>query len=151
MKRLIILFSFLLAFISVKAQLPGASSANPGIVGRISGTVLDSVTKEPMPYTTISLFRATGRSPLNGVLTDDKGVFKIDNVKPGSYRIEVSFVGYPTKTVGNIVTTLSKPDKAMGTIVVAESKKTLTEVQVTGQRSLIENRIDKIVYNAEKD
>jgi len=152
MKRILTLIAIFCSILSAKAQLPGVGgSAAPAIVGRISGTVIDSVTKETMPYTTISLFRSTGKSPLNGVLTDDKGAFKIDGVKPGTYRIEVSFVGYPTKVVNNVVTTLSKPDKAMGAIVVAPSSKRLQEVEVTGAKSLIENHIDKIVYNAEKD
>jgi len=148
MKRLITLIAIFCSVLSAKAQLGGGA---PTIVGRISGTVIDSVTKEAMPYTTISIFRSTGKSPLNGVLTDDKGVFKLNDVKPGNYRIEVSFVGYPTKVVNNITTTLSKPDKALGTIFVSPGAKALKEVQVTGAKSLIENRIDKIVFNAEKD
>src|ERR1700744_5545170 len=115
MKRIIILIAIFCSVLSAKAQV-GLAGGGSNIVGRISGTVIDSVTKETMPYTTVALFRATGKSPLNGVLTDDKGVFKIDGVKPGSYRVEITFVGYPTKIVGNIVTTLSKPDKALGTI-----------------------------------
>jgi len=149
MKRLVILIAIFCSFLSAKAQV--SLSGGSTIVGRISGNVIDSVTKETMPYTTVALFRATGRSPLNGVLTDDKGVFKIDGVKPGSYRLEISFIGYPTKVIRNIETTLSKPDKALGTVVVAPSAKSLKEVQVTGAKALVENRIDKIVYNAEKD
>jgi len=148
MKRLIILITIFCSVLSAKAQLGGGG---PTIVGRISGTVIDSVTKETMPYTTISLFRSTGKSPLNGVLTDEKGNFKIDNVKPGTYRVEVSFVGYPTKVVNNVTTTLSKPDKTLGTVLVSPGTKALKEVQVTGAKALVENRIDKIVYNAEKD
>jgi len=147
MKRILILIAIFCSVLSAKAQLGGGST----IVGRISGSVIDSVTKETMPYTTVALFRSTGKSPLNGVLTDDKGSFKIDNVKPGTYRVEITFVGYPTKVVNNITTTLSKPDKALGTVVISPSAKTLKEVQVTGAKALIENRIDKIVYNAEKD
>jgi len=148
MKRIILPLLIFCIALSAKAQIPGGGST---IVGRISGTVIDSVTKEAMSYTTIALFRSTGRSPLNGVLTDDKGNFKIDNVKPGTYRIEVSFIGYPTKVVNNVITTLSKPDKALGTVLIAPSAKALNEVKVSGAKSLIENRIDKIVYNAEKD
>jgi outer membrane receptor protein involved in Fe transport len=147
MKRILILIAIFCSVLSAKAQLGGGST----IVGRISGSVIDSVTKETMPYTTVALFRSTGKSPLNGVLTDDKGSFKIDNVKPGTYRVEITFVGYPTKVVNNITTTLSKPDKALGIVVISPSAKTLKEVQVTGAKALIENRIDKIVYNAEKD
>ena len=83
MKHLLIFFTIFCSFLSAKAQFgAGAAAAGSTIVGRISGIVIDSATKQPMPYTTISIFRATGKSPLNGVLTDDKGVFKMDNVHP---------------------------------------------------------------------
>src|SRR3569833_2784858 len=39
----------------------------------------------------------------------------------------------------------------MGQIFVRSSAKNLNEVSVTAQAPLIENKIDKIVYNAEKD
>jgi len=153
MKRLLILLAIFGSVLSAKAQFVAGASAtgSAATVGRISGTVIDSVSKETMPYTTISVFRNTGKSPLNGVLTDDKGNFKINDVHPGTYRIEVSFVGYPTKVIRDVITTPSKPDKNLGTIVVAPSAKALKQVEVTGAKGLIENRIDKIVYNAEKD
>src|ERR1700744_6322334 len=137
MKRILILFAIFCSVISAKAQV-GLGGGGSSIVGRISGSVIDSVTKETMPYTTVALFRNTGTSPLNGVLTDDKGVFKIDGVKPGTYRIEITFVGYPTKKITNIVTTLSKPDKALGTVFVSPSAKTLKDVEVTGVKALVE-------------
>jgi len=152
MKRILTLIIIFCSFLSANAQIGGgAPAAAPAIVGRISGNVIDSVTKQPMDYTTITLFRATGKSPLTGMLTDEKGNFKLDNVKPGTYRLEITFVGYPTKVVNNVITTLSKPDKNLGTILVKPGSKKLDEVNITGAKSLIENRIDKIVYNAEKD
>jgi outer membrane receptor protein involved in Fe transport len=152
MKRFLLSIIIFCSVLSAKAQLGvGGAASGSTIVGRISGNVIDSVTKKPMEYTTISIFRSTGKSPINGVLTDEKGNFKLDNVHPGAYRIEVSFVGYPTKVVNNVATTLSKPDKNLGIILVAPSSKRLKEVEVTGSKALVENHIDKIVYNAEKD
>ncbi|MDB5108981.1 MAG: TonB-dependent receptor, partial [Mucilaginibacter sp.] len=151
MKRIIILITIFCSILSAKAQMVAGTGGGSALVGRISGTVIDSVTRQPMEYTTISIFRSTGKAPINGVLTDTKGNFKLDNVHPGVYRIEVSFVGYPTKVVNNVTTTPSKLDKNMGAILVSPSSKALKEVQVTGSKALVENRIDKIVYNAEKD
>ncbi len=121
------------------------------ITGRISGTVIDSISKKPLDYATVSIFRSGGKVPLNGVLTDAKGVFKLDNVKPGNYKISITYIGYPTKVIDPVSTTDSKPDRSIGTVVVAPSAKTLKEVQITGKTSLVESRIDKIVFNAEKD
>ncbi|RZA00373.1 MAG: TonB-dependent receptor [Sphingobacteriaceae bacterium] len=151
MKRFYILF--ILCFftaIAANAQVPVGSSG-PSIVGRISGTIIDSVTKKPVEYATISIYRSGGKAPISGGLSDEKGNFKLDNVKAGSYKIGFSFIGYPTKFIDPVTTTLSKPDFNMGTVHIAPSAQALKEVEITGQASLIENRIDKIVYNAEKD
>lgn len=150
MKRLLILLIILCSFISAKAQL-GVGGGGPSTVGKISGTLIDSVSKQPLGYASVALFRATGTSPINGVLTNEKGEFRIDGVHPGSYKIRIVYVGYPDKFVGGIVTTDSKPDKNVGQVLVAPSRKALKEVSVTAAAPLVENKIDKIVYNAEKD
>ncbi|XHR96322.1 hypothetical protein ACFJIV_06540 [Mucilaginibacter sp. UC70_90] len=74
---------FLLAAGTVQAQQPagppsGASLGN----GTISGTVIDSLTKKPLDYSTVSLFKAGTTAPMNGSLTDQKGSFKITGVAP---------------------------------------------------------------------
>lgn len=148
MKRILLLIIVICASIAAKAQLPVGGG---GIVGKISGTVVDSLTKKPVDYATISIYKSGAKTPINGVLTDEKGNFKINNLRAGVYKITVSFIGYPTKTYDPVETTASKPDNNMGTLVISPSAKALKEVQVVGQAPLIENKIDKIVYNAEKD
>jgi hypothetical protein len=155
MKYLLIVLSFVcLAFVA-KAQ-PGTQGPPPGgggpsIVGHISGTVVDSLTKSPLDYAAISIFPSGSKTPIVGIITDEKGNFKFENLKPGSYKLTISYLGYPTKTIDPVVTTLSKPDKNVGQVAVAPNKHTLGEVQIVGQSSLIENKIDKVVYNVEKD
>jgi outer membrane receptor protein involved in Fe transport len=150
MKRLLLLIIVFCAAFTAKAQF-GAGGGGSSIVGRISGTVVDSLTKKPVDYATISLFKSGAKTPINGVLTDEKGNFKFDNIRAGAYKITVSFIGYPTKTIDPITTTAAKPDNNMGNVIIAPSARALKEVQVVGQAALIENKIDKIVYNAEKD
>ena len=148
MKRILLLIIVIYASITAKAQLPVGGG---GIVGKISGTVIDSLTKKPVDYATISIYKSGAKTPINGVLTDEKGNFQINNLRAGAYKITVSFIGYPTKTFDPVETSASKPDNNMGTLVISPSAKALKEVQVVGQAALIENKIDKIVYNAEKD
>jgi outer membrane receptor protein involved in Fe transport len=149
MKQIFLLIIVICTAITAKAQLP--VSGGSGIVGKISGTVVDSLTKKPVDYATISIFKSGAKTPINGVLTDEKGNFRIDNLRAGKYKITVSFIGYPTKTFDPVETTASKPDNNMGTLVISPSARALKEVQIVGQAPLIENKIDKIVYNAEKD
>lgn len=143
---------FLLAAGTVRAQQPagppsGASLGN----GTIFGTVIDSLTKKPLDYSTVSLFKAGTTAPVNGSLADQKGSFKITGVAPGTYRVQIAFIGYSTKTIDGVVLTGAKTDRNLGQVIVSPSAKMLADVQVTGQRALAENHIDKLVFNAEKD
>lgn len=150
MKRILLLLTILSAAIfSARAQ--GGAAPATTVTGRISGTVIDSLTNLPLDYATATLFRAKGKVPLNGMLTDAKGSFKFNEVVPGNYKVTITYIGYPTKTYDLVVTTPEKPDNNMGTILLAPSASALKEVTVTGRAAIIENKVDKIVYNAERD
>jgi hypothetical protein len=147
MKHFYILITILFFATTTRAQLGGPAT----VVGKISGVVLDSVTKKPLDYATIAVFRSKGKVPLNGAVTDGKGSFKLNDIKIGKYKIVVSFIGYPSKTIDPVETTPEKPDFNMGAILVAPSGKNLKAVNVVGEQAVIENKIDKIVFNAERD
>ena len=71
---------------------------------------------------------------------------------PGTYNLVITYIGYPTKTIGPFVTTNSKPDNSVGSIVVSSvGAKTLKEVTIKGQQALVETHVDRLVYNVEKD
>ncbi len=147
MKRFYILILLLGSMLSAKAQFGGST-----ITGKIAGTVIDSVTKKPVQYASVAIYLSSGKTPLNGMLTDANGGFKIYNIHPGSYRVTITFVGgYKTKTINPVVTSGSKPDANLGSIKIRPDNGDLGEVQITANAPLIESHIDKIVYNAEKD
>jgi outer membrane receptor protein involved in Fe transport len=134
---------------SVQAQVPGGGQPVAG--GTVSGTVIDSVSKKPVDYATVSLFKAGAAAPFSGGLSDDKGAFKIANVPAGTYRVQVNYIGYNVKNIPAVVLAPGKLAINLGRIVIAPSANLLEAVQITGQQALIENKIDKLVFNAEKD
>jgi len=147
MKRFYIFLLLLGSVLTANAQFGG-----PSITGKIAGTVIDSVTKKPVAYASVAIYLSNGKAPVNGMLTDESGGFKIYNIKPGSYKVTITFVGgYKTKTINPVVTTASKPDASLGNIKIRPDNGDLGEVTITAKAPLIESHIDKIVYNAEKD
>ncbi|MGI4750810.1 MAG: TonB-dependent receptor domain-containing protein [Janthinobacterium lividum] len=150
MKRLLILFSLSIFAFAAHAQFPGGGGGS-SVTGRISGTVVDSVTKKPVDYATITLYRSGGKAPLNGVVTDGKGVFRINNITAGKYKVTISFIGYPTKTIDPVTTTPGKPDISLGIVRLSPTGRMLKGVNIVADAPIVENRIDKLVYNAEKD
>lgn len=135
---------------SVFAQAPSNQGVAPG-GGTVTGIVIDSLSNAPVDYATVSIFKNGSSTPLNGGLSDEKGIFKITNVPAGEYRVQVNYIGYKVKTITGLVLTDGKPDKNMGNVIISPTANLLKAVEVTGQQALIENKIDKLVFNAEKD
>ncbi|MEZ5042002.1 MAG: TonB-dependent receptor [Saprospiraceae bacterium] len=139
--------------LSLIAQRPAWSGAasGPSITGKISGTLIDSITSNAVEFATIVLVNAKMGKEIDGTLTDEKGEFKLTEVKLGTYELRFSFLGYQTKTIKDITLTPEKPDVNLGDIFMLGEGVNLETVEVVGEAAVIENRIDKMVYNAEKD
>ncbi|MBB4080031.1 outer membrane receptor protein involved in Fe transport [Lewinella aquimaris] len=148
MKTLLLLLC--LCTTSLLAQFPGAGGP-PAIKGTIKGTVTDAQTGDPVEYATIVLLAADGATQINGTLTEPDGSFKLTDIPVGEYQIKASFIGYTEQTVAEVKTTKKSPDLELAPIALANDAVMLEGIEVTGEASLIENRIDKLVYNAEKD
>src|SRR5882757_2913040 len=124
MKRFYIIIAILCSFVTANAQM-GLGGGGSTTVGKISGTAIDSLSKKPMDYASVGLYRSGGKAPITGVITDEKGNFKLDNIKPGSYKLVITFIGYPDKIIDPVVTTTSKPDNNVGVVAVPPSARTL--------------------------
>lgn len=143
----IVLFS-LLAVLQLSAH---ARTTDDVIKGQVSGTVTDSVTKEPVSFATISIFKHNATSPFNGVVTDDKGGFTITNLGAGDYRIVVDFIGYRKKTIAHVIVSKGAPTVSLGNILLAPAQNELKSVNIVSKAPVVENKIDKMVYNVTND
>lgn len=151
----ILFFTLLLCgiFFQMKAQRPdgGGFNSQPSITGKISGALIDSTTSNPVEFATVVLLEPKQNKQLDGTITDDKGEFKLLNVRPGTYNLQISFLGYSTKTITNVTLTPEKPDANLDKVYFSPEGVILNEITVTGQAAVVENQIDKLVYNADKD
>lgn len=117
---------------------------------KITGYVIDENVTTAVEFATISLISKTTNKPVDGTMADEKGKFSLTRVAVGDYKIQVSFIGYADKVVDNVKIEKGK-DIDLGTIKMATSAKLLNEVTVTAQQAMIEEKVDRLVYNAEKD
>jgi len=148
------LFTFLLLLFSFQsyAQWGGfGGKKGPSIKGKISGKILDASTSLPVGYATISLKRSGSDKIINGTLSEDDGSFKFSDIKDGKYDLEVSFLGYEAQLIESVELTLKDPDYTVGDISLSQDNVVLDEVEIKDKRSLIENKVDKVVFNAEDD
>ncbi|WP_316734590.1 outer membrane beta-barrel family protein [Pedobacter aquatilis] len=150
MKRILLLTFILGLFLNANAQFGMGGASKPSVTGRISITVIDSLTKKPIDYATISLSSIKTSKSVNGGVTDEKGKLTLQNVAPDAYKLMIGFMGYKTKTV-LVTTTPAKPDFNLGNVVISSTENNLADVQIVGTKAVIENKIDRMVYNAEAD
>lgn len=117
---------------------------------RITGFVIDSAATQAVEFANIALFsKATGK-PVDGTMADEKGKFTLKSIAAGDYKLMISFIGFKDKTIDNIK--LAKGQELdLAVIKLSPDVRTLAEVVVTGEKSMIEEKVDRMVYNAEKD
>lgn len=136
---------------SALAQAPPAAPAAPDGTARILGVVLDSATRQAVPYATVVLLPADAAAlkPLTGVAASDEGKFTIEKVAAGTYRVRAQYVGYAAQT-----RTLTVADGATvdaGTFRLPVAGQQLADVVIEGQKPMVEVKPDRLVYNAEQD
>lgn len=101
----------------------------------LSGVITDSKTKQSLPGAAVVI-----AGTQLGTSADFDGNFSLKNIPPGKYAIVVSFIGYNTDTIKNIVFTTGESKKMNFTLkesainiqefVVTETKVTNTESAV---------------------
>ncbi|MBF9223168.1 TonB-dependent receptor domain-containing protein [Hymenobacter ruricola] len=148
----LLLVGFLLAALAPPAaraqQAPPAPAVATG-TGSLTGTVLDSLKKEPVPYATVVLLPpAPNDKPITGVAADDNGRFALGKLAPGPARLRVSYVGYGTQTKA---VTITAGATDVGTFRLPTAGTALAEAVVIGTKPVVEVRPDRLVYNADQD
>ena len=98
--------------------------------GSISGTIIDKNSQQPLTGITIVL------EPGNqSAVSDATGSFRISNIKPGSYAINFSSVGYTKKKLSNLVITTGNENTL--SVELEAVAKQLGEVIVSGKRNSV--------------
>lgn len=119
--------------------------------GKITGRIIDSLSRKTMEYVSISLVSQQENKIVNGTTTDNKGNFKIVNIPEGTYRMLFDFMGYNKKVMANIIISKSHLTVALNDLTLLPKQILLDAYTVSGERSIIEDKIDKTVYNAALD
>jgi ferric enterobactin receptor len=138
----------LLSFIITIGKAQENNVKNTG--ASITGKITDSLSAKPIEYATITLFADGNKKPVNGAVTNTEGIYKLTDVDAGTYKIVVECLGYQAFTISNIQVA-KKTAVALNTIVLSKKTVLLQGVTVSSTTGLIENKIDKLVFNAEKD
>ena len=92
----------------------------------ISGLVIDRYTGQPIEFANVSIVDLG-----LGSSTDSLGFFKINNLNPGIYNLQVSFIGYKTETIYELKLT---PSRSIYQIIeLDQTGSDLDEVELTSE------------------
>lgn len=133
----------LIGFIILVYCIPGFSQGTAKITGKIADHEL-----KPLAFANVVLYKSMDSLMVKGEISDDQGKFVIDYLNDGAYFLEISYVGLPTLTTGEIQL---NPGQTVNLTELRLNGPTenLTEVVVTGKKALIEVKADKMIFNVE--
>lgn len=177
MKKPTLFLFALLATMSLISQVPNMGGMGKMNVGRFYGKLVDSLTGKPVEYAVVQIhgmkFDSVSKSMkpaiLGGMLSEGNGDFSIDQLPPfGQFTLKVIALGYKPfeqkvsfnlnfqqmgkdAGSGNWQNALNNVDRDLGNIKITPDVKQFKEVVVDGSDPELELKLDKKVYNVEKN
>jgi outer membrane receptor protein involved in Fe transport len=137
--RIVLLFSLFI--------LANTAFAQKGSI-EITGIVVETTNKQPIEFATVMIANKETKQPITGGTTAADGSFSLTSETKNFY-VEISFIGYVTKNIRDISVEGGKVN--LGTIVLEGNSENLGEVVVQGEKSTMEFKLDKRVFNVGKD
>ncbi|WP_298155427.1 outer membrane beta-barrel family protein [Flavobacterium sp.] len=114
---------------------------------KVSGRVIEKGTTTPMEYTTITLQNTSNPKIVTGGITNNKGEFDFE-VTPGTYDIKIEFISFkPVEIKQKSIT----ENLSFGVILLEPDVTLLNEVEIRVDKTTVEIKLDKKVYNVGND
>lgn len=137
-----------LTLVLILSSLLNYSQQRPNVKKvKVTGKVIEKGTNQPLEYSTISLINTTTNKVTAGGITDAKGEFNFETI-PGIYTIKIEFISFkPTEIKGKSI----QENTNLGVISLQDDATKLDEVVVRSEKTTIDIKLDKKVYNVGKD
>lgn len=114
---------------------------------KVTGKVIEKVSKQTLEYATITITQPNSPKTVSGGVTNPKGEFDVE-VAPGVYDIRIEFISF--KPIIFKERNLAA-NTNLGQIALEEDATQLNEVMVRAEKSSVEIKLDKKVYNVGQD
>jgi len=114
---------------------------------QLSGKVLDKTSKQALEYATISLINIRNPKMKTGGITNAKGEFNF-KVSEGNYSIKIEFMSFKSSEIKQLKL---EGNTNLGAIYLEADVSQLNEVVVKADKSAVEIKLDKKIYNVGQD
>jgi hypothetical protein len=112
--------------------------------GVLKGTIVDSETAAPLPFSNITIHNPNDSSYITGTASGTNGEFLLADLTRGRYLVKISFMGYKSKFIPDVEIANQKD---IGLIKLEKAPIELSETNVTGARASEELHLDKKIIN----
>jgi len=146
-------FLFILSTLLIAAQAqPYVSNddLSPLISGVIKGKVIEGTNNVAVEYATVTLFYASDSTMVDGMITDKEGSFEFRKIDAGEYNVIVRFMGFRKVFIAGIIIDHKNPTTDVGIVTLRANVTTLEEVEIVGEKPLVEYLIDRKVVNVDQ-
>jgi len=133
------------------ALLPAFVSAQLRPNGTIQGRILETQGKTPVEYANVALIDTLTGKIIGGSVTDSTGSFRLTNIPNGIYFLDYSFIGYEKNRSKPIGIDRKNNKVDVGILGLMPSAVNMKEVNVTAERNMIVNKIDRKIFNVQQD
>jgi ferric enterobactin receptor len=116
----------------------------------VNGIATDSLSKQPLGYVTVNL-RNDAKQLVRTAVTKTDGTFGFEKLPSGKYFLSMINVGFNTKTLPVDLTENTKPLISLGSIAIREQTTQLKTVDITADRPIIKQEVDKLTYDLKSD
>lgn len=113
----------------------------------IKGKVIEKKSNLLLEFATISVINSSDNKIITGTITDDKGNFTV-KTSSGKYSIKVEFIGLKSVVLENIDL---QTNQTIPTIYLEENTTQLETVEIKTEKSTIEHKLDKKIFNVGND
>ncbi|WP_143960281.1 outer membrane beta-barrel family protein [Litoribacter populi] len=114
--------------------------------GQIQGRILESGASGAA-FATVTLLNAADSSMAKGAITDENGIFLLQQVSSGSYLLSVSSVGFMPYVGSPFGFNANQTPLKMKEIILSQTELGLDEVVVSAQRPVVERKSDRFVMD----
>lgn len=113
----------------------------------LSGKIIDKTSSIPVEFAVITISKSDNKQVVNGGTADANGNFNIE-INNGNYDIKFEFPGYKTQEKLNQNISI---DTNLGNILFETESSQIETVVIRGERTTVDIKLDKKVYNVGQD
>lgn len=123
-------------------------------IGIVSGTIIDSLTLQPIPYASISIINTRNNNIISGAISKENGEFEVKEIPLGKHLVVIEYIGYEKKTIGPLVLLPygeNKVSHEFSEIFLVQKILNLGEITVEADKPIFIQTAEKKTFNVENN